>query len=232
MRAAAQSSASQTITEESASSAGAEKHVEPKFRFEERVENLAGGTTVRSQTRGSVAAMRRRKWREGKVRPIPGNSPHDRLVSRGISSSLKESLRRSLSRHCFPQRQRTLGAQCAFSRHVGIYLVRCGLKTKNKNQTLGWDRAASRWSAPSPGSRTCREDHAPSHRPQMSSDRLFLDRVARQHCPSPLHRHAQTTTPPRPAPPKPDISTLRRIGHFYFALTRGDSPKVSGQRPG
>ena len=23
----------------------------------------------------------------------------------------------------------------------------------------------------------------------MSSDRLFLDRVARQHCPSPLHRH-------------------------------------------
>jgi hypothetical protein len=27
----------------------------------------------------------------------------------------------------------------------------------------------------------------------MSSDRLFLDRVARQHCPPPLHRHAQTT---------------------------------------
>ena len=25
----------------------------------------------------------------------------------------------------------------------------------------------------------------------MSSGRLFLDRVARQHCPSPLHRHAQ-----------------------------------------
>jgi hypothetical protein len=34
--------------------------------------------------------MRRRKWCEGKVRPIPGN-PHDRLVSRVISSSLKES---------------------------------------------------------------------------------------------------------------------------------------------
>ena len=25
-----------------------------------------------------------REWREGKVRPIPGNSPHDRPVSRGI----------------------------------------------------------------------------------------------------------------------------------------------------
>ena len=44
--------------------------------------------------------------------------------------------------------------------------------------------------APSPGSRTCREEHALLIVP-MSSDRLFLDRVARQHCPSPLHRHAQ-----------------------------------------
>src|ERR1035441_4017110 len=56
----------------------------------------------------------------------------------------------------------------------------------------------------------------------MSSDRLFLDRVARQHCPSPLHRHAQTTMHPRPARLKQDISTLQRIGHFYFALTMVD----------
>jgi hypothetical protein len=171
-----------------------------------------------------------RRWREGKVRPIPGNPPHDRLVSRRISSSLKESLRRSLPRHRFPQLQTILGAQYAFSRHVGIYLVRCGFKIKTKNQTLGWDRAASRWSAPSPGSRTCREDHAPSHRPQMSSDRLFLDRVARQHCPSPLHRHAQTTTPPIPARRKPDISTLQGIGHFYFALTLLILPVEVGTR--
>ena len=159
-----------------------------------------------------------RKWREGKVRPMPRNPPHDRLVSRVTFLSLKESLRRSLPRHCFPHLQRILGAQYAFLRHVGIYLVRCGFKPKN--QTLGRGCAASRWSAPSPGSRTCREDHAPSHRPQMSSGRLFLDRVARQHCPSPLHRHAQTITPPRLASQKPDISTLQRIGHFYFALTR------------
>jgi hypothetical protein len=219
MRAAAQGSACQSIAEDSASSACAAKHVEPEFRFEERAEGLAGGATVRSQTRGIVVTMRRRKWREGKVRPIPGSSPHDRLVSRVISSSLKESLRRSLPRHCFPHLQRILGAQYAFLRHVGIYLVRCGFKIKTKNQTLGWGRAASRWSAPSPGSRTCREDHAPSHRPQMSSGRLFLDRVARQHCPSPLHRHRQTTMHPRPERSEPDISTLQRIGHFYFALT-------------
>src|SRR5260370_6408964 len=217
MRAAAQGSACQSTAEESASSAGAEKHAEPEFRFEKRTEGLAGGATVRSQTRGIVVTMRRRKWREGKVRPIPGSSPHDRLVSRVISSSLKESLRRSLPRHCFPHLQRILGAQYAFLRHGGIFLVRCGFKIKikiknqTKNQTLGWGRAASRWSAPSPGSRTCREDHAPSHRPQMSSGRLFLDRVARQHCPSPLHRHAQTTTHLLSTLPTHDISTLHVI---------------------
>jgi len=44
--------------------------------------------------------------------------------------------------------------------------------------------------APDPGSRTRREDHVLPIVP-MSSDRLFLDRVTRQPCPSPLHRHAQ-----------------------------------------
>ena len=187
MRAAAQGSASQTNAEESVSQTSPDKHVEPGLQFEERTQGLASSAGVRSQTGGIAMIPGRRtlrKWREGKVRPIPGSSPHDRLVSRVISSSLKESLRRSLPRHCFPHLQRILGAQYAFLRHVGIYLFRCGFKTKTKNQTLGWGRAASRWSVPSPGSRTCREDHAPSHRPQMSSGRLFLDRVARQHCPS------------------------------------------------
>src|SRR6516165_9399926 len=78
-----------------------------------------------------------RKWREGKVRPMLGNPPHDRLVSRVTFSSLKESLRRSLPRHCFPHLQRILGAQYAFLRHVGIYLVRCGFQTKDENQTWG-----------------------------------------------------------------------------------------------
>ena len=53
----------------------------------------------------------------------------------------------------------------------------------------------------------------------MSSGRLFLDRVARQHCPSPLHRHPQITMHLFPAEGKGDISTLQRRGHFYFALT-------------
>jgi hypothetical protein len=192
--------------------------VEPEFRFEEGTEGLAGSATVRSQTRGIVGgAMRRRKWREGKVRPIPGNPPHDRpgkpedfFLVKGEFATIPSSPLLSATANntgrpvCVFKACRNLSGPMWF---------------RNQNQTLGWDRAASRWSAPSPGSRTCREDHAPSHRPQMSSDRLFLDRVARQHCPSPLHRHAQITTPPRPAGRKQDISTLQRIGHFYFALT-------------
>jgi hypothetical protein len=54
----------------------------------------------------------------------------------------------------------------------------------------------------------------------MSSGRLFLDRVARQHCPSPLHRHTQINMHSPEAQAKGDISTLPATRHFYFALTR------------
>ena len=33
-------------------------------------------------------------------------------------------------------------------------------KKQSQNQIPGWDQTASRWSAPSPGKRTRREDHA------------------------------------------------------------------------
>jgi hypothetical protein len=139
---------------------------------------------------GSGVTAIGRKWRAGKVRPLQGNPPHDRPVSRGIGS-LKEDLRRSLLRHSlFRRLQGTI-----LRRPVCVFKAWRNLSGPmwfpSQTQTLGWDRAASRWSAPGPGSRTRREDHAPSHRPQMSSDRLFLDRVARQHCPSPLHRQPQ-----------------------------------------
>jgi hypothetical protein len=53
----------------------------------------------------------------------------------------------------------------------------------------------------------------------MSSDRLFLDRVARQHGPSPLHRYRQINTHSAEAQAEDDISTLPAKRHFYFALT-------------
>jgi hypothetical protein len=91
--------------------------------------------------------------------------------------------------------------------------------SKVETKPRGGSRAASRWSAPSPGRRTSREDHALTHRPQMSSGRLFLDRVFRQPCPSPLHRHPQTNMHSQEAQTKGDILTLPGRGHSNFALT-------------
>ena len=158
-----------------------------------------------------------REWREGKVRPIPGNSPHDRPVSRG-DSLVKENLRRSLPATSSLPMHRTI-----LRRPVCVFKAWRNLSGpmwyQGQNQTLGRDRAASRWSAPSPGSRTRREDHAPSHRPQMSSGRLFLDRDGRHQSPSPLHRQPHNNTHSQKPQAKGDISTLPERGHFYFALT-------------
>jgi hypothetical protein len=89
---------------------------------------------------------------------------------------------------------------------------------KDNFPSLNPGATASRRPAPRPSLRARREDRALPIVP-MSSDRLFLDRVARQHCPSPLHRRDQINRHSPSRPSKPDISTLRRIGHFYFALT-------------
>jgi hypothetical protein len=78
---------------------------------------------------------------------------------------------------------------------------------------------------PGPRSRRARtklqdvKERTPNPIVSMSSGRLFLDRVARQQSPSPLHRHAQNITHFPEAGSKGDISTLRGRGHFYFALT-------------
>jgi hypothetical protein len=79
-----------------------------------------------------------------------------------------------------------------FFRHGGIF----------RSDVGGWDLeslgrgAASRGSAP--GQATSGRDgrNTPRSSSTMSSGRLFLDRVARQHCPSPLHRQAHSKTVP------------------------------------
>jgi len=78
-----------------------------------------------------------------------------------------------------------------FLRHGGIY------RSDVIHQTIqNWGQgAASRWSVPGPvkgrDGRT-----APCSSSAMSSGRLILDRVARQHCPSPLHRQSHPKTVP------------------------------------
>jgi hypothetical protein len=161
-----------------------------------------------------------RQWRKGESSPATGNLSA-RPAGKPGSLSAKERLRRSLLRHCLVTAEKyTERSVCVFkaSRNLSGPMW-FPIQNQSQNQTPGRDRATSRRSALSPGKRTRQEDHALSHRPQMSSDRLFLDRAARQHCPSPLHRHGQTNTASLQPPSKQDISTLQRIGHFYFALT-------------
>jgi len=157
------------------------------------------------------------EWREGKVRPGQGKTPHDRLVGRGIFYSLWSICDDPFDATRFPQ------LAPIPERSVCVFKAGRNLSGPmwfhNQNQTPGRSRAASRRSAPSPGSRTRREDRAPSHRPQMSSGRLFLDRVARQQGPSPLPRQPEHNTPSTNSQAQGDISTLPRGRHFYFALT-------------
>ena len=168
-------------------------------------------------SRSDLHQWRPRRWREGKVRPIPGNSPHDRLVSRGILSSFWRICDDAFPATVLPWLQRTiLGAQYAFWK--AWRNLSGPMWFQKQNQTPGRDRVASRRSAPGPGRRTRREDHAPPHRPQMSSGRLFLDRDARQHCPSPLHRRPQHNTHFSHGPGKGDISTLHKRVTFLLCV--------------
>jgi hypothetical protein len=72
---------------------------------------------------------------------------------------------------------------------------------------------------PMPGKGRDGRNYAPCSSSAMSSDRLFLDRVARQQSPSPLHRYWQINMHSAEAQAKDDISTLPARRHFYFALT-------------
>jgi hypothetical protein len=161
------------------------------------------------------------EWREGKVRPVPGNAPRNRLVSRGISM-LWSICDDPFVATRFPPLLTTIpGARYAFSEAWRNLSGPMGFNFQNQsqNQIPGRDQTASRWSAPSPGKRTRREERALSHRPQMSSGRLFLDGVGRHQSPSPLHRQAEHNTHSADGQVKGDISTLPTRGHFYFALT-------------
>jgi hypothetical protein len=110
------------------------------------------------------------KWREGKVRPIPGNPacgsvpgpPHDRTGRPGGFSIVKENLRRSLPRHSMLAASHdTEAPQYAFFKAGRNLSVRCGPRPKPKSKpNPGAGPTASRWSALGPGKRTRREDHA------------------------------------------------------------------------
>jgi hypothetical protein len=64
------------------------------------------------------------EWREGKVRPVPGNAPHDRPVSRVIFCSLWSICDDPFLATRFPQLSKNYNyraPQYAFLRHGGIF---------------------------------------------------------------------------------------------------------------
>jgi hypothetical protein len=165
----------------------------------------------------------RKQW-EGKVRPIPGNPPNDRLLRGPDFPSSQESLRRCLS-HCLSHgvSKRARGP-VAFLRHERFYrsdviwAVRQGLPLRGYALSSLVGSSIAQWFpyAASSGARFSARSRSSS---AMSSGRLFLDRVARQQSPSPLHRQGEHNMTSSAVRLKGDILTLHRRGHFYFALT-------------
>jgi len=138
---------------------------------------------------------RPRKWREVKRRPVPGNSPNDRILHGPGCNRPKRVCADSFSATPSPQPPR-------------IEVIR-GMRFSGMTESIGpmgaglCDKACRVAAAPcraplvrpirstfplhgSSGARFAARSRSSS---AMSSGRLFLDRVARQHCPSPLHRH-------------------------------------------
>ena len=161
----------------------------------------------------------------GQRRPVQGSSPDYRNDHPDFPSS-QESLRRSPIRPlhhpgCIRPGARALPVEpraphpCVFKASRNLS-VRCGLKPK---PIKSWGRVPPPVGRPRGPAQGRDGRSAPCSSSTMSSGRLFLDRVARQHGPSPLHRHAQINMHFPHTQTKGDISTLLRGGHFYFALT-------------
>src|SRR5947208_13593544 len=92
-----------------------------EIRSEERAESLAGCATLRLPARGADhMSSILGEWREDKVRPLQGNAPRHRPVSRGISCSLWSICDDLFPATRFPQLS-IPGARYAFLRHGGIY---------------------------------------------------------------------------------------------------------------
>ena len=144
-------------------------------------------------------------WREVKRRPVQGNSPNDRILRGPDCNRHKRVYADSFPATPLPQQPTTrtvIGVR--FIRHDGIYRSDVVVKPSHLRAVHRLPLVGAR----APVQRARRKVRTlPSS--AMSSGRLFLDRVARQHCPSPLHRRAQTNMHLTPNRRKQDISTLR-----------------------
>src|SRR5216683_6327306 len=183
--------------------------------------------------RGVSLPVRATERAKSQRRPVPGNSPDDRKDYPDFESS-QESLRR-----CLPAHPATQTVCSAAVRTTGRAEGPQPLRFSGMTESIGpmWSEnqnhlnLGARCRLPLIGPRAPVQGRdgrsAPCSSSAMSSGRLFLDRVARQHCPSLLHRHPQNNTHPSEGRAKDDISTLPGGRHFYFALTLEDIPLTS-----
>ena len=143
------------------------------------------------------------RWSAPRLR----GGPHQELMMRCLS--------RFLSFTALLQNARALGMR--LFRHGGIY------RSDVSSHLINLGRGAASRSAPSQAiGRAGRNTPCPSS--AMSSGRLFLDRVARQHCPSPLHRHHQNKT----VAARKGTDYHRTVpGVLTLCLTRGAHPNRS-----
>jgi len=164
-----------------------------------------------------TAQARPRRWREVQRRPVQGNSPNDRML-RGPDCNRPKRVCADVF-PATPSSRRPRIERIPSMRFSGMAESIGPMWSQNQNHTNL--RAGVRLPLVGPRAPVQGRDGRTTSYPSytMSSGRLFLDRVARQHGPSPLHRHGQNNTHILPAPAEQDISTLQRIGHFYFALT-------------
>ena len=127
------------------------------------------------------------RWHGGKRRPIPGNSPDDRIQHGPDCNRPRRVCAHSFSATPtprLPKIRRDLGMR--FLRHDGIYRSDVA---QTPNPGYGIQPPPAGRPRPQVKERVGRTTLFSSS--AMSSGRLFLDRVGRHQCPSPLHRHVQ-----------------------------------------
>jgi len=154
------------------------------------------------------------EWREGKRRPVQGNSPNDRILRGPDCNRPKRVCADSFpATPLLPLPRERQAPGMRFRRHAESIGPMWSLNHLDLRPECRLPLVGIRAPVKERDGRS-----APCSSSAMSSDRLFLDRVARQHCPSPLHRHWQINMHSSPSRVKGDISTLHKKGTFLFCV--------------
>jgi hypothetical protein len=159
--------------------------------------------------------------RTGQSRPVQGNSPNDRILrGPGCNRHKRVCVDACAATLSFSFRPTLKVPGRRFLRHAESIGPMCSLHHPHLGPKCRLPLVGPRTPVKGRDGRS-----APCSSSAMSSGRLFLDRVARQQSPSPLHRQIEHNTHLSDVWDKGDISTLLGGRHFYFALTVSPWPQ-------